>query len=113
MIDTARLKKTLVNHKFRSLLFPNVSTYLKIKTKDQLFTIQLSKECIEIIDNWEGTSDVVLSGDSTVLNEILYGHMKLQDAKELNSIIVEGSFRHQLMMEAILWFNQKLPLTSQ
>ncbi|NCU16900.1 hypothetical protein [Pallidibacillus pasinlerensis] len=110
MIDTDRLKYTLVNHKFRALLFPKEVTYINFKTTKQSFTILLSKERVEHIEDWSGEPHVVISGDTVVIEEILLGKIKLLDAKKLCSITIEGSYRHQLMLETILWFNQSFVL---
>ena len=110
MIDTDRLKYTLVNHKFRALLFPREATYINFKTTKQSLTILLSKERIEHVENWFGEPHVIISGDTVVIENILLGKIKLLDAKKSQTITIVGSYRHQLMVEAILWFNQSIML---
>lgn len=113
MIDTERLRISLLNHKFRALIFPNELRLMNIKTEKQLFTILLSKERIEVLDEYKKNPDVILSGDSGVIEEILYGKVKLLDSKRLNRIAIEGGFRHQLLFETILWFNQSITSAQQ
>ncbi|MCU9612847.1 hypothetical protein OEV98_04700 [Caldibacillus lycopersici] len=107
MIEAENWVSIVKNHPSRNLLFLKETIILKIDTGTDSFFLIISKENTELKKEFPGKETCLLTGDEKIIQCILRGEIKLQDAIYMQQVQVKSSFRTILLLESIFWLNRK------
>ena len=85
-------------------LLPNEPFVFCICTDKEAWIVRFSKtefsfEKTDLLDE----IDVKITTEKQIALELLSGNKRLSQLKKYNEIIYEGSFRHFLLLESVLW----------
>lgn len=94
----------LQQHKFASLLFPKNPIIVRIIT-DEIIYITISTEEVTYLVNYDGKVHFTISGPRNMIEPVIMGKIKLQEAVKAKDIEINGSFRMLLLLESIFWLH--------
>jgi hypothetical protein len=98
-------KTSLENHRFPTL-FPTQPLNVNLITENVDVLFQISREYIEI----KPPTDEIhcqIQAPEKLINQLIFGKIRLQDAINYDEIQFTGSYRNILLLEAIFWLNRK------
>ncbi|MGE8206541.1 SCP2 sterol-binding domain-containing protein [Heyndrickxia sp. NPDC080065] len=90
--------------KHLKVLLPRNPLTIKFECEDEEWTIILSREnCKYIKGSINEKGDLRICASAHVLNLLLTGEIRLHQLSKYGEINVEGSYRHSLLLESIIW----------
>jgi hypothetical protein len=89
-------------------LLPSNPFTALIQSGKESWIISLSEQDIYYQAGENSSSaDLEITGPESILRVLLNGEVRLSQLKKMCHIEVEGSFRHLLLLEAVLWLCRK------
>jgi ubiquinone biosynthesis protein UbiJ len=89
-------------------LLPSKPFTALIQSDSEAWMISLSEQDIYYQSEENATRvDLEISGSEPILKVLLNGEVRLSQLKKMGHVQVEGSFRHLLLLEAVLWLCRK------
>lgn len=88
------------------ILVPNEPVTVLIRNRKDVCYLIFSKDKVEFIKEYNGEIDCELSGEEKMIQSILDGKIRLQEAIKLRHVQIECNYRTMLLLESFFWLQR-------
>ncbi|WP_062354542.1 SCP2 sterol-binding domain-containing protein [Bacillus kwashiorkori] len=93
-----------ISNKYTVLpLLPSTPIKVMIKTMTETIYLSISKETIQFQSEFIENVECKIDCNDNILEKLLIGNIRLQEAIRFGEVNVEGSFRHILLLESLFY----------